>query len=151
MRGDLKVVLDKDFNLKKYAGHNIVMWGFDQTNSVILKLKPELLRTTPGLTEVSRGIAFGDTITATIGRLPGNDATNYFVLNSGPTFRDEHDRNNANQTPKLPDWAVIDVTTPGDAKSPGRVVTAGFFDNDWKYVDPAKQQAEFEMRLKTQK
>ncbi len=67
----------------------------------------------------------------------------HIVLNSGPTFRDEHDRNNANQTPKLPDWAIIDVTTPPDGKAPGKVVTAGFFDNEWKFVDPAKQEAEW--------
>jgi predicted esterase len=67
----------------------------------------------------------------------------YIVLNSGPTFRDEHDRNNANQTPKLPDWAIIDVTTPPDGKAPGKVVTAGFFDHEWKFVDPAKQEAEW--------
>ncbi len=138
---------DQDFDLTKFPGHNIVFWGFDQSNSALLKLKPELLKTTPGITEVSRGIAFGDTITAAIGRLP-EYSSNYFVLNSGPTFRDEHDRNNANQTPKLPNWAVIDVTTPGDAKSPGKIVAAGFFDNDRKYVDPAKQQAEIEERKK---
>ncbi len=86
-----------------------------------------------------------------IGPMAEGSDIQVFVLNSGPTFRDDHDRNNANQIPKLPDWAVIDVTTLGDAKSPGKIVAAGFFDNDWKYVDPAKQQAEFEARQKQQK
>ena len=36
----------------------------------------------------------------------------YVVLNSGFTFREYDYLNNARQTPKLPDWAVIDVTTP---------------------------------------
>jgi predicted esterase len=151
MRGDIKVVKDKDFDLRKFPGYNIVLWGFDQSNSAILKLKPELQKTTPGLAQAAQGIAYGDNILAALGPLPGSEGKNYFVLNSGPTFRDEHDKNNANQIPKLPDWAVIDVTTPGDAKSPGKIVAAGFFDKDWKFVDPAKQKAEFEARQKAQK
>ena len=36
----------------------------------------------------------------------------YVVLNSGFTFREYDYLNNARQVPKLPDWAVVDVTTP---------------------------------------
>jgi hypothetical protein len=56
----------------------------------------------------------------------------YLVVNSGPTFREGHDRTNSQQTPKLPDWAVIDVRTPPDAYQPGKVVAAGFFDAQWR-------------------
>ncbi len=55
----------------------------------------------------------------------------YIVLNSGVTFREQALLNNADQTPKLPDWAIIDITTPPDAKSPGKVVDAGFFNETW--------------------
>ena len=56
----------------------------------------------------------------------------YVVLNSGPTFREAHDRTNSLQNPKLGDWAIIDVTQPPDAESPGRIVAAGFFDERWQ-------------------
>ncbi len=36
----------------------------------------------------------------------------YVVLNSGFTFREYDYLNNARQVPKLPDWAILDVTQP---------------------------------------
>ena len=62
---------------------------------------------------------------------PDNPAR-YVVLNSGFTYREYDYLNNARQVPKLPDWAVIDLATPPDAKAPGRIVDAGFFDERWK-------------------
>jgi hypothetical protein len=56
----------------------------------------------------------------------------YVVLNSGFTFREFDYLNNARQVPKLPDWAVIDTTVAPDEKAPGRIVEAGFFDEQWK-------------------
>jgi len=50
------------------------------------------------------------------------------VVNSGHTFA-SWNGTNARQTPRLPDWAVVEV---GDGKGPGRVVEAGFFGEDWK-------------------
>ena len=32
----------------------------------------------------------------------------------------------------LPDYAVIDISTPPDSRFPGKVVRAGFFDEMWK-------------------
>jgi hypothetical protein len=40
--------------------------------------------------------------------------------------------NNARQVPKLPDWAVIDITTAANARWPGRVADADFFDEQWQ-------------------
>jgi hypothetical protein len=56
----------------------------------------------------------------------------YVVLNSGVTFREAHDRTNSLQNPKLPDWAVIDLSQPPDAATPGRIAAADFFDEEWK-------------------
>ena len=54
------------------------------------------------------------------------------MLNSGFTFREGSNTTNSQQTPKLPDWAVIDINTPPGAKWPGLVVDAGFFDERWQ-------------------
>jgi hypothetical protein len=56
----------------------------------------------------------------------------YVVLNSGFTFREYDYLNNARQVAKLPDWAVVDVTTPPDSRYPGKVVAADFFNESWK-------------------
>ena len=55
----------------------------------------------------------------------------YVVLNSGFTYREYDYLNNARQTPKLPDYAVIDVSSRDDT-IPGKVAAAGFFDEDWQ-------------------
>lgn len=55
----------------------------------------------------------------------------YVVFNSGPTFREAHDRTNSLQNPKLPDWVVYDFTVPPNAERAARVVGAGFFDETW--------------------
>lgn len=54
------------------------------------------------------------------------------VLNSGLSFREAHDKTNSLQNPKLPDWAILDVTQPADGESAGKVVAADFFDAHWK-------------------
>ena len=60
----------------------------------------------------------------------------YVVLNSGFTFREFADSNNARQIPSLPDWAIIDVTTPPDAHLPGKVADADFFGESWELKPP---------------
>src|SRR5437867_13202617 len=58
----------------------------------------------------------------------------YVVLNSGFTFREYDQLNNARQVPKLPDYAVIDITTPPNSRYPGKVVRAGFFGEKWELL-----------------
>ncbi|MGL5096313.1 MAG: hypothetical protein ACRDD1_12030, partial [Planctomycetia bacterium] len=57
----------------------------------------------------------------------------YVVLNSGFTFREYDYLNNARQTPKLPDYAVVDVDQSPDSRSPGRIADAGFFNESWGF------------------
>ena len=66
---------------------------------------------------------------------PLSGDSKYVVFNSGPTFRQAHDRTNSLQNPHLPDWAVISLSTPPSAESPGEVAAAGFFDDAWE-LDP---------------
>ncbi|MCC7336928.1 MAG: prolyl oligopeptidase family serine peptidase [Pirellulaceae bacterium] len=57
----------------------------------------------------------------------------YVVINSGFTFREYAQLNNARQVPMLPDWAVIDVTDGATSELPGKIVDAGFFDEHWQF------------------
>jgi hypothetical protein len=54
------------------------------------------------------------------------------VLNSGLTFRQAHDRTNSLQNPKLPDWAVLDISSPPTADAAGKVIAADFFNEAWQ-------------------
>ena len=65
-----------------------------------------------------------------------HDPGRYVVLNSGITFREDDDVSNARQTPKLPDWAVVDITEAADGRRPGRIVAAGFCDAFWQIGAP---------------
>jgi len=74
-------------------------------------------------------------------RIQGDDQSGYqkfmtesgmIVINSGLTFREAHDRTNSLQNPKLPDWAILDITQPPNAESAGKVVAADFFDDRWQ-------------------
>ncbi|MDB6037706.1 MAG: Prolyl oligopeptidase family protein, partial [Verrucomicrobiales bacterium] len=62
----------------------------------------------------------------------------YIVLNSGFTYREYDYLNNARQVSKLPDFAIIDLNTPVNARSPGGIATAGFFGEHWELL-PLRQ------------
>jgi hypothetical protein len=56
----------------------------------------------------------------------------YLVVNSGPTFRTDHDRTNSLQNPHLPDWFVTSLIEPRSGSAPGKIRAAGFFDDGWQ-------------------
>ena len=56
----------------------------------------------------------------------------YVVLNSGFTFREYDYLNNARQTPKLPDWAIVDINSPMTSRVPGTILDAAFFGEHWE-------------------
>jgi hypothetical protein len=114
---------------------NVVLWGTPQTNPQIRVLLDRL-----PLTWTDEIVALGDlkfdakkVVPMLIYPHPENP-TKYVVINSGLTFRESQDRTNSLQNPKLGDWAFIDVTEPPNDETPGRVLAAGFFDEQWQYV-----------------
>lgn len=120
-RGDAPVKDDKDITEEDIKNNNLVLWGDPKSNAILAKIADKL-----PLKE------FGETtVTAMIYPNPLN-SKKYVVLNSGFTYREYDYLNNARQVPKLPDYAVIDVTTPPNSRFPGKVVRAGFFDEQWK-------------------
>ena len=60
----------------------------------------------------------------------------YVVINSGFTFSRFGHMSNATQTPKLPDWALVDMCQPYNAGNPGCIAAAGFFDERWRVAKP---------------
>ncbi len=121
-RGDARIVDDTAVTPELVRTANLVLWGDAQSNAVLAKIADKL----PALP-----ITAETQVPLLIYPNPLNPQR-YVVLNSGFTFREYDYLNNARQVPKLPDWAVVDVSTPADSRWPGKVVAADFFDEHWK-------------------
>lgn len=133
MRGEPRAILDTDLKPEHYENYNLIVWGDPESSSVLSELADKLPvrweEKTWTLGDKSYDRA--DHVPAFIYPNPKNPQR-YIVVNSGLTFREAHDRTNSQQNPKLPDWAVIDIRQSPDDKSPGKIVDAGFFDEQWR-------------------
>jgi poly(3-hydroxybutyrate) depolymerase len=121
-RGEAQVREDKDITAADIANNNLILFGDTASNKILARIAAKLPLQWP--TEASQALIM-------IYPNPENPKK-YVVLNSGFTFREFDYLNNARQSPKLPDWAIVDTATPPDARYPGRIVSAGFFNEDWK-------------------
>ncbi len=132
-RGKLRTKLDKDVTAEDAQKYNLICWGTPETNSVLKKTIGEL-----PLAWDEKEISLGEHKVDAANHMPLMIYPNplnpqkYLVINSGPTFRENHDRTNSLQNPKLPDWALIDIRQDPDGSSPGKVVAADFFDEAWQ-------------------
>ncbi len=136
-RGDAKVVDDTALTDAQIASNNLILWGDPSSNAVIKRIVDRLPIRWDGGKVVVGDRTFPADTHAPILIFPNPlNPTRYVVLNSGFTYREADDLNNARQIPKLPDWAVIDVTTPPDAHNPGKVVAADFFGEAWEIKPP---------------
>lgn len=136
MRGDARVVSAAEIRDVFEAGktQSLILWGTPESNRCI----KALLASLPVQWDAKRaGLKGKNTFDATTHvpmltypclRSAGFEA----VINSGLTFREAHDRTNSLQNPKLPDWAILDITQAPNNESAGKVVDAGFFDDHWQ-------------------
>ena len=139
MRGDWSNKQDLDVTDEDLRANTLILWGDVDSNSVVKKIAAAMpIKRNGGEWSVANHKY--DVATHVPVMIYPNPANNlkYIVLNSGLTFREAHDRTNSMQNPKLPDWAIIDITQPPDASAPGKVVNAGFFDEEWKLKPPLK-------------
>ncbi len=138
-RGEARVKDDSAVTDADIAAHNLVLWGDPSSNTILAKIADKL----PIRWDRQR-ITIGEETFAADHHVPlliypnPLNPKRYVVLNSGFTFREYDYLNNARQVPKLPDFAVIDVNTPPSSRLPGKVVTAGFFDEEWRLPEKEK-------------
>ena len=132
-RGDAPITDDTAVTDAQIASSNLVLWGDPSSNKLLARVLDKLpLKWTADAIRLGDGEHDAKTcVPALIFPNPLNPAK-YVVLNSGPTWREKHALNNADQVPKLPDYAIIDTSTPPDAVAPGKVVRAGFFGERWE-------------------
>lgn len=135
-RGEVREVDDRDLTDEQIAKYNLLLWGDPSSNSVIAKLADRLpIKWNAQAIRTPEKSWPADSHTLAMiypNPLPAGQGR-YIVLNSGMTFREAHDRTNSLQNPKLPDWAVLDLSVPPNEESPGRVADAAFFDEAWRY------------------
>ena len=132
-RGEAPVKADRALSDADIAGHNLVLWGDPSSNAVLARILQQLPIRWDAKSLVFRGRSFPAAHHAPILIFPNPlNPSRYVVVNSGLDFRAEGSANNALQTPKLPDWAIVDLRTPPDWRWPGKIVDAGFFDEEWK-------------------
>ncbi|WP_414663945.1 prolyl oligopeptidase family serine peptidase [Horticoccus sp. 23ND18S-11] len=135
-RGDVLIKDDTDVTDDDIARKHLVLWGDPASNRVIAKVlaagKLPLTWNARNLT--FRGKAYAAEQHAPILVFPNPLAAGprYVVFNSGIDFRDEAYGTNALQTPKLPDFALVDLREIPGPRWPGRIVDAGFFNAAWK-------------------
>lgn len=133
MRGDVRIKNDIDVTGEDIASYNLILWGTPKSNKLIGQLAERL-----PIQWTEKEVVVGENRYSATNHLPilihpnPMNAKRYIVLNSSFTYREYDYLNNARQTPKLPDWAVIDAETPPNFRWPGKVVDAGFFDETWQ-------------------
>ena len=135
-RGEPRVKNDSDVTDADIAAHNLVLFGDPSSNAIYKRIAGRL-----PITWTAAGVRVGSQ------RFPPTHApvfvfpnplnpSKYVVINSGFTFHDQS--NNAMQSPKLPDWAIVDTTKPGNnyRYSPLFVASQGFFNESWRLTGP---------------
>jgi hypothetical protein len=134
-RGDAPVKDDSAVTDADIASSSLILWGDPSSNAVLAKIADKLpvKWTKDGVVLGDKTYDVGTHVPVLIFPNPLNP-NKYVVLNSGFTFREYDYLNNARQVPKLPDYAVLDVTTPPNSRWPGKVVRAGFFGEKWELL-----------------
>jgi hypothetical protein len=137
MRGEVRIKTSDEVTPEDLRKHNLVLWGDPQSNPTLSKILDAL-----PFGWSSESITLGDRTFDSKTHMPLMIYPNplapdrYVVLNSGFTYREYDYLNNARQVPKLPDWAIVDTTTPPGPRWPGLVVDAAFFDERWRFKLP---------------
>ncbi len=133
MRGDVRVKTVDELKPDDIVNHNLILWGTPQSNSLIAKYAQQL-----PLQWSNDQIMVGDAKFNATNHVPvmiypnPENRHRYIVINSGITYREYDYLNNARQVPKLPDWAIVDLSVAPDARWPGKIADAGFFDEKWE-------------------
>lgn len=135
-RGEARVKDDVSITDEDIAQSHLILWGDPQSNRWLNQIVDRLPITWGENSIVAGNQTANSSEHALIAVYPNpKNPQRYVVLNSSFTFREFAYLNNARQVPKLPDWAIVDLTTPPDSLWPGRIVAADFFDEHWQLKD----------------
>lgn len=121
-RGDARVKNDLAVTDEDIAAHNLILFGDPRSNRLLARIARQLpLRWHEKRVQLGK-VAFSSAqcVPAFIHPNP-LDPTRYIVVNSGFTFWREGSASNAQQTPKLPDFALMDMTAEATGRTEERI------------------------------
>ncbi len=140
-RGDAQVRDDSQITDADIANSNLILFGDPGSNKVLARIIGKLPLQWSKDSLVLGKKTYSSATNAPVMIYPNPlNPKKYIVINSGFTYREYDYLNNARQTPKLPDYAVVDITTPPDGRFPGKIVDAGFFDEHWAFSSSDSKQ-----------
>ena len=132
-RGDIRKVRDTELTEQQIADSNLILFGDPKSNRMIGELIPKLPVTwNKGQITIGKNSVPSESHVPILIYPNPENAQRYVVINSGFTYREYDYLNNARQTPKLPDWALVDVTEGANNRAPGKIKSVGFFDESWQ-------------------
>ena len=136
MRGDPRIKNASKVTQEVMENNHLILWGDFESNSLIRKTLASMPLEWDS-ESIRIGARHANSSHHVLCSIYPNGVANpavsrYVVLNSGLTFREAHDKTNSLQNPKLPDWAILDITEPPDGERAGKVVAADFFDENWQ-------------------
>ncbi len=133
-RGEAPAKNDSDVTDEDIASNNLVLWGDPSSNTLLAKIAGQLpIRwDAQGVRTPDANYPADRYVPLLIYPNPLNPKR-YVVVNSGFTFREYDYLSNARQTPKLPDWAIVDLAVPVSSRGPGGIANVGFFGEQWEF------------------
>ena len=111
-RGEVMQKDDTQVTAEDEKSANLILWGDPTSNQYLAKVQDKL-----PIGWTADGVRAGDKMFAADHHVPvlicpnPRAAHKYIVVNSGFTFREYDYLNNARQVPRLPDWAILDVSS----------------------------------------
>ena len=104
---------DKDVTAEDIRDSNLILWGDASSNSILKEIADSLpIAWKEGKIVVGEESFDAATHVPVLIYLDPAQPQEVVELNSGFTFREYDYLNNSRQMPKLPDFAIVDMTTP---------------------------------------
>ena len=135
-RGEPRVKDDSAIMDDDIKNRNLILWGDPSSNRLLARIADRL-----PVKWSAQEIKVGDQIYDATKNVPAFiypnplNPSRYVVINSGFTFPQYASLSNAQQTPKLPDWAILDLSVPLGERVGGKgVVAADFFGEQWEIM-----------------
>jgi hypothetical protein len=118
------------------AEHHLILFGDPASNQVLRRILSKLPLQC-NANQLTLGGKTYDSPSHTVAMIYPNplDPSRYVVLNTGHSFgRNEMAATNATLFPRFGDYAVLHLRQPLGKTVEGEVVTAGYFDEQWKFT-----------------
>lgn len=133
MRGEIRVVNDRDLTDEQIENCNLICFGDFSSNRFLSRVRADLpIVWTKDEIRVGKE-KFKPTVNVPVFCYPNPlNPDRYIVANSGMTFREFSNVSNSRQIAMLPDWAVLKVDGAEDGIFAGKVMAEGFFDEQWQ-------------------